>query len=210
VGANFHYAAYSYLDEYLSVDRDCMSVLSDEGRSDEQVCEALTRMATYYRIIRNLSSKRCNETYRLSPVLEELRKIEPPISGTDAVEAVNKLVKALRGRYQQELTSAASKILWMRYQSPLVIYDSLAHGALKKLEQLKDSAGYPDYFASWHRAYQSVVSGVSSACRELVGIKQFTLATEMNDQELRDLVERVWFQERVFDHWLVSQGSDGR
>ena len=203
MSSTLEYAAYSYLDEYLRVDQRCISALSDEMRGDEEVCNALTEIATYYRIIRNLSPKRCEETYRLSPVLEELRKLERPKSSNDAVVLLGAFIEALDKRYGRKLISAASKILWMRFQSPVLIYDSLACEWLNEYD-------YPAFYGRWREEYKKVASKVENASRSLVNVKQFTLAAGMGDQELGRVVGANWFHERVFDHWIISQVDLGR
>ncbi len=201
---NLYHAAYSYLEECLSVDLKCIAALSDELRSEKEVCGELTAMATYYRIIRNFSSTACEEPFRLSPVLTELRPLKLPASDEAAIALVDAFVDALTKHYDRRLISAATKILWMRFQSPIVIYDSLAWGALAKRGLLKGSDGYREYLYAWRAAYQPIEDDVRSAAHELVAIKRFTLAADTRDQDLSKLVSNDWFCERVFDHWLIS------
>lgn len=207
---NFHYAAYSYLDECLWIDRPCMLALRDKDRSDREICKALAMMAVKYSIIRNFSSKNCNEEFRLASVLEELRRTQKPVSDEDAIECVVSFADRLKELYGQRLLSAASKILWMQYQSPVIIFDSLAWGCLIRYAELASSASYSEYCRIWREEYKRTASQVRKACDDLIDFKQFTLASKFDDASLRNLVDNEWFRERVFDHALVLSESIAR
>ncbi len=47
---NFHYAACTYLNEYMETDKPCIESLQSTEIAEEKACEALAQMAWIYEI----------------------------------------------------------------------------------------------------------------------------------------------------------------
>lgn len=107
---NFHIAAYSYLSEYLRLDKPFIDKFCSRNASDEEVCKALARLATEYLVIRNF--KRQNwEHPRLVSAVRELRKVRRPSSTRAVPQLVSAFAEELKAFYGQYVISAASKFL---------------------------------------------------------------------------------------------------
>jgi hypothetical protein len=207
---NFRCAAVSYLNLYIEFDRPCSVALNKQPIDIDGSREQLLKLAKEYILIRSF---RKDERPRMKLALDALLRFKRPSNNTDAVASVDKLADLLKEGYGQRLLSAASKFLWMRFKSPIVIYDSLGHQWLSREKGLRADAGYGAFCGAWRAAYRQYSTEVAEACRELGAtkeIRQFTLAGEainlgrLDDQEFDALVLKPWFQERVFDHAVIS------
>jgi len=119
---DFRYAAFIYLYEWVCYDRRFMKALEfREGSENDQefARKELFAVAKHYDIIRNFKLKK--EGPRLLPAWNALKEIAKPTSQQDAKECVSQLVENLRRPYGLDPWSAASKFLWMRFQSLIVI-----------------------------------------------------------------------------------------
>jgi hypothetical protein len=186
-----------------------MEALENSSLSDELVCQALVTMATEYRVIRNFAVGKCDESVRLLSALQALRGLSPP-SETSLVECVESFATKLQEKYGKRVISAASKILWMRFRSPVIIYDSLASECLAGKAGLARDPSYEDFCFAWRRAFEAEAPLIKEACKDLVQIKKFTLVSELGDSVLQDIVNKPWFMERVFDHALVNSSLTDR
>jgi hypothetical protein len=130
-----------------------------------------------------------------------LQAIEAPKVG-DVVEKVEGLARDLKGKYGVTALSAATKFLWMRFRSPVIIYDSVVSGWLCKNCGYKDN-GYADYCRLWSSGYREHEEQIQQACAELKDIKKFTRAYHVSDERLSEWTASQWFMERVFDHSML-------
>lgn len=204
---NFFYAAYSYLDEWMRKDSLFHSVLAYEnsaGISDTAGRECLVKVATYYSVARTL--RNIEEEDRLQSAYDALLSTEPP-TRQNVVQEVEAFTKILGDKYKTTPLSAASKFLWMRFRSPVVIYDSLACEYLVNKECGFKYEGYSTYCAAWRLQYQEHEQEVREACAELINFKKFTLASEIQDDDLVEWTSSEWFMERVFDHFMINEVS---
>lgn len=125
---------------------------------------------------------------------------------------VAKDVQQLRDRLTKRLNltkeplSAASKLLWLKYQDPFVIFDSQAVAALEDLYRCGSRiTGYSEYIEQWESAYKSLLPAVKTACVRLAK----SLGTSRkwrNHKGLKGTVRRKWFVRRVFDQYLWQWG----
>ena len=149
---NFHYAAYSYLDEYLSVDKSCIDAFESEV-SPEATCMALSKMARTYNINRNLAIK--DEASRFVTVRVLLMQAPRPVTDEEMIKLVGEFSIKLGNAYPRKsgmkptLLSAASKFLWMRFQAPVVMYDRYAWQWILEISNLSDTSSYADYVQVW-------------------------------------------------------------
>ncbi len=202
----FYYSASTYLDEWMARDRgyhERLAYIAHGQISDTEGIEWLVKTATYYRVIRTL--KTIEEKPRLLAAYNLLLAIQPPAGIEDVVRSVESLAEDLRIVYGTTPLSAASKFLWMRFRSPIVIYDSIAAGWLKN-QGYKDD-GYRSYIATWSKKYREFEEEIAQACGELKLFKKFTLASGTSDELLTEWTSSRWFRERVFDHFMLNEAA---
>jgi hypothetical protein len=199
---NFYYAAYSYLDEWMRKDRQFHAKLGRDQSgdiSDESGAACLVEVAKYYGVLRTL---RTNEEHpRLKAAYRALQNIEA-INERTLVETVEGFTKTLAAAYRVHALSAASKFLWMRFRSPVLIYDSLVAKWLCKNGDYRND-GYANFRVAWMKKYQQYESEVRDAAASLKSVRRFTLAWEVSDIELESWTSSTWFLHRVFDHAML-------
>jgi len=206
ISNNLYYSAYSYLDEWMREDRHFHQVLAFEKANEIPAAkgiECLVKVAKYYKVIRTL--KTTEENFRLEAAYEALLAIEP-LNKEDVVRKVENFAEVLGKVYGSIALSAASKFLWMRFRSPVIIYDSIASGWLCKNCNYNYD-GYSNYHQIWSSKYREYEEHIREACAELKYIKKFTLACEIPDKELSEWTISQWFMERVFDHFMLNDSS---
>jgi len=210
---NFYYAAHTYVDNWVVCDREARKVLGFSRVTPpepEQAREHLIVVAKIYGIARNFRLELEGDKARLSPVWTALQEIEiRPISEPDAIDCVNNLVNALKPTYGRELLSAASKILWMRFGHPIIIYDSLTWKWMCQNGGCPTIRNYGDFYKAWRTNFDNHQNDVVAACEVLKRVKarKFLCPIDVTDEEFEDAVSSPWFAERVFDHAVVNEIS---
>ena len=203
---NFYYAAYSYLDEWARKDKQFHETLAfDGGRniSEPVGAECLVDVAKYYGVIRTL--RKNEEQPRLKTAYSALLAIES-INENTMIEVVEDFVSTLAVTYRARPLSAASKFLWMRFRSPVLMYDLLVSKWLCEHSDYKKDDGYANFCSAWKRSYQGYESEVRKAASALKTVKDFTLACNVSNDEFESWISSTWFHHRVFDHYMM-QGS---
>lgn len=208
---NFNYAALSYLDQWVLSDLSFHEKLRFESRSElseDSRAKTLVKFATEYGVIRTLELKEGEP--RLRAALNALDAIEQPTQ-SNVVEKVESLARTLGEEYctNRIPLSAASKFLWMRFRNPVVICDRLAAAWLHRHADYADSnqSTYADYYQSWQFAYGRYEEQIREACVDLIRIKKFTLAIDESDETVIEWTSSRWFQERVFDFYMLNAST---
>lgn len=194
---NFRYFALMYLNDWHQWDKP----LSDRifGRDKLDGRDAFHLAAKYYKVTRNFPID--NEEHRLQGALELLKSNRGRPTKENVCKKVDQLALAFGDRYGKNAVSAASKFLWLRYKSPVVIFDSRAKKWLKK-NGYKVPANYEGYRTQWLAAFSDHRVRIEEACAALVNVQDFSMAFESSAEEIALLVNSPWFQERVFDKYL--------
>jgi hypothetical protein len=123
---------------------------------------------------------------------------------------VEELARALQLRFEQFNLSAASKLLWLSFREPYVIYDKRAVEALsQKFKHKFSHRSYSQYAGAWRSQYADLESAIGTAVKELPKGRMFMPACRLTDEELLRLAGEAWFKERVFDIFLWEVGGDG-
>jgi len=208
---NFNYAALSYLDQWMFSDRIFHEKLRFESRSKQSAdsrAKTLVKFATEYGVIRTLKVKEGEP--RLGAALNALDAIEQP-KQSNVVEEVERLAKKLGDEYcvGRIPLSAASKFLWIRFRSPVIICDKLAAAWLHRHADYADNSysTYADYYQSWQFAYGRYEEQIREACVDLIRIKKLTLAIDESDKAVIEWTSSRWFQERVFDFYMLNAST---
>jgi hypothetical protein len=200
----FHYAACSYLNEWISKDKGFHEILSFEANAGVDPVvgrKTLIEAANYYRVIRTF--KRSQESDRLQDAYQELSGTGF-LSRSDVTKTVCEFAKSLKEKYGLFALSAASKFLWMRFRSPIVIYDSLVRNYLGQRQSEFSDEVYKSYYLAWRTKYEENHERVREACGCLIAIKKFTRASGIEDEKLFEWTTSEWFMERVFDHYMLN------
>lgn len=191
-----------YIHDWYHKDRHFIKGLADSSRSARLA--SLRRAAADYRVVRNFPTKTIVETERLGAALDLLEAIPAARVRTNPIEAVFGLAEGFRERYGQRAVSAASKFLWFRHQSPVVIFDKRAVEGLRSLCGLtgRQAADYENFCFHWRQQFDNRKGQMDAACEELVQLRDHDLCGVMEDELLDQLVSEPWFRERVFDKFL--------
>ena len=209
---NFHYAAHTYVDNWVVCDREARKVLgfgSGATPTDKEACEQLKKVANIYSVTRNFRKEE-DGCARLSPVWKALLEIQKqPVNDTEAKYCVEKLVNTLKPTYGRELLSAASKFLWMRFGSPIIIYDSLTWDWIRNQEGYSSITRYNEFYDAWRKKFNEHQKEIVAACEELLNanVTKFLCPSEAEEKEFEQAVKSQWFYERVFDFVIVNDES---
>jgi hypothetical protein len=158
---------------------------------------------SYYKIARNFRGLKEDE------VAENISKELLEIDGSEEnyIKNVEDLAASFKKSYGQYNLSAASKLLWLRYRSPYLIYDSRAVTALHRMGNKFRNADYTLYCESWRREFEKRSDEISLAAHGLVNLpRKYTPAFTLTDDDLVKIADSKWFIERVFDIYLWEAG----
>jgi len=175
----------------------------------KEACKQLVAVAIHYNVMRGFKVEE-EGTARLAPVWDALRKMERPTSAEDAKAKVSHLVAELRHTYHQDLVSAASKILWMRFGSPIVIYDSIVSKWIYDKGDRPMSKDYGYFYDAWQRKFGELGPEIRIVCeglKELSTLRKFFGLNDLCQDEFEKVVSSPWFAERVFDHAILNVGT---
>jgi hypothetical protein len=194
--------ALDYLEGWLCKERyfrDDILSLQNPNRLD-----ALCRAAGYFRIARTLRTRFDLGVgkQRLEPVLSLLDKSRP--APTDAPGAVIPFECELSELYgNRGVLSAASKILWLWHQDPIIIYDSQARFALGTYP-----GDYHTYVDVWLTRWAQEEASIHAACEDLQNLYSTRSSiAEIDSKEVAAIAQQLWFQKRVLDIRLWREGS---
>lgn len=209
----YEYCVIQSLLLWVNKERFLHRELAREAPDDEAIRSALR----YFKVARNFKGIDQRSTrLRVRGKLVEASKQ----SNITPWQRVDDLAKKLGKR---KVTSAASKLLWLRHRWPYVIYDNYAAVGLAFFRRLRDSRGhsptslngyrmkYEDYYKDWRREYRDHHRiAIESACQQLIslGTERFIvfMPLDVTRQQLDKWLSRQWFYERVFDHILWEIG----
>lgn len=132
-----------------------------------------------------------------------LLAVQGPITEENVCAHVNNLAEKFRNKYEKNAVSAASKFLWLRFKSPVVILDSRATKWLYENEySARRKPDYDSYRTAWLNAFHENEQHLETACNALSQVKPFSLASDMDDEAFNNLITQHWFKERVFDKYI--------
>lgn len=200
---NFRFFAFAYLDDWWQYDSLFVKFLSlDQNR--EVRLHWLGEAANYYQVSRRFKGI---ETKGWGKALDALDEMGNGITQENVDSTVSTLAKKLKSAYDTsgEELSAASKFLWIRHQSPALVYDSRACTCLTALGE-KMAGDYTGYRNAWLGRFDKREESIRLASAELVPLKDFA-PDEETAQCLGSIVATRWFHERVFDKFLWWNGK---
>ncbi|WP_129591359.1 hypothetical protein [Salinicola tamaricis] len=203
---NFNYFALMYLNDWYWWDKPFSERIGGPDKDDS--LEAFHGAAKYYKVTRNFSGLK-NEK-RLATAEALVLDVKGPISANEACETVRALAASFQEKYGKNAISAASKLLWLRFKSPIIIFDGRAVAWLRANKyKVPYGASYDTYCEKWLLAFDRHEERIREACEGLINVKQYSLVAEENHGELEGLVRQRWFLERVFDKYLWFNAAGG-
>jgi len=204
---SLEYCSLHYLNMWLKHDRIYHDALNNHGKKEKLL--AIKKAAQYYKVSRNLPKK--HETgERLSPVLKAIDKLtSDDFEGNKTIKSIEKAKEKISIAYGGiNALSFSTKILWVKIQDPIVIYDSKACAAL---DIKKGSRDLSSFYEKWHAAYERKADEIASACQKLSRVAPYSYYyshPHPNDDfisttsYIKEISESPWFQKRVFDMHL--------
>lgn len=198
----FEYCALRFLLQWLHAERALYQAIASNP-SDEDISNALA----YFQVSRNFKgiSKEPEKVTFIRKALISVCKGKT----LSPEEKVEKLTRRLESEFKKFNLSAASKLLWLSFREPFVIYDSRAVNALsKKLGRKFGRRDYAAYSAAWRSEYAAVESAIECAASRLPMGRIFMPSCSLTNRELLQLAKMPWFKERVFDIFLWELGGD--
>jgi hypothetical protein len=201
---NWKFFALHYLDDWCGYDHRFVTGLASENARVERL-ESFQEAAKYYGVARNFATL---QEERLDAALAALDRSSGALTEGTVDATVCDLAAAFQVEYGKNAISAASKFLWLRHKSPVVIYDGRAVRCLRCSGDRFQSWDYKAYRREWRRQFNEHEAPIRSACRELIRVRDFSLAHLMPDDVLASLVASNWFHERVFDKFLWWNADD--
>lgn len=189
-----------YLNDWFCYDKGFVEGIA---ANNEQSRSTIYEAAKYYQVTRNFRVR--NDEPRFKGVLDELTKIEGPLTDKNVDSEVATLASRFETKYGTNAVSAASKFLWLRFKSPVVIFDSRASTWLRSNGYAPDS-GYANYRKRWIEAYDFHKEAIQSACADLASMRLYSLAYNETENTVSQWAMSQWFQERVFDKFLWFNG----
>ena len=133
MGIYWEYCSLYYLQQWLSGERRLHDALS--GTDERSIREGLSDAVKSFRVARNLPRKYDADRglKRYEPLLEvflQLQKQE--ISESNFINVFDNFQSEISKKYGgKKLISLSSKLLWLRYRDPFIIYDSRARTSLE-------------------------------------------------------------------------------
>ena len=199
---NLKFFALAYLNDWWQYDRNFVSGIAPSRDRSVRVSK-LGEAATYYNIIRRFPKGSMPQVLHL---VDATFGMLGPLGTNNVDLAVTALAELFNQVFQRGVEiSSASKFLWIRQQTPVVIFDSRAETCLVRLGA-KLNGKYATYRAEWLKQFGQREQVIQEACSELVRVKDFSPKDE-TDEHLLAVTSSQWFHERVFDKFLWWNGA---
>ncbi|MGH7928213.1 MAG: hypothetical protein ACREQV_10485, partial [Candidatus Binatia bacterium] len=203
--ATMNLAAARYLDKWILEEKPIYVALLATIPASQRI--ALGRAVTYFRVVRNL--RRSSEEKLGVPRFEPLRQCLDAITREDVsnerfVATTIALARMIASQYGgKNYISLASKLLWMRFRHPVVIYDSRVQTAL-----CTPVGDYHAYVKSWHECYTVKETAIRSACESLTGsLPTLKCGTTITEDQVRQIADQEWFRRRVMDMFIWMRAA---
>lgn len=197
---SWEYAALYYLNWWLRHDSRYRSALRAADPDKQQW--AVQQAAVRYGVARNLPT-RCDKERgleRLEPVREVLMDVPAcKVNRTNVAAVVSDFSQRVSAKYDRaDVLSLATKFLWLRFRSPVLVYDRNVSASLGY-----KGRDFAEYSRIWRAEYERVAERVNNACVRLPELSDFCFDPSATSGSVAAIAGKRWFKERVFDvcHW---------
>lgn len=198
----FDFCALQFLNQWLEKEKSYCEMLASPDMDTQRL--ALAKAGGHFRVARNLPTKFEKEKgfSRYQPVLEVLSDIDE-VSVSNIADLVNQTRERISGHYGgRNVLSLTTKFLWLKFKSPVRIYDKQARIALQSEE-----GDYTAFDNAFSEQYSACEEHIVEACSKLKNILSYSVGPKMGQDEIENIVSKRWFRERVFDIYLWNQGN---
>jgi hypothetical protein len=167
------------------------------GNDEEKQRKALTSFAAGYSIARSLP-KKYDSGSRFQPVLDIFKTLtREQFDSKSTIEVVKDVSGQISDKYgKRKVLSLTTKFLWLKFRSPIIIYDRQAREALGT-----DNGDIDAFYSKWREAFHNNEADVAAACSSLSSAYRYTTTAPA---DIAQISSEQWFKERVFDMYLWS------
>lgn len=201
------YCSLKYLNLWLS--GECRWVEAMHGDDRATKLQTMAKFAKAYGISRNFHLKHevkdGLQTERFGHVLNLIDSLTAPDFADDRLlPKLNEMRSRISEAYGNlDALSATTKFLWLKVQSPIIIYDARARSALNA-----KNADIEDYYHRWRDSFDVHVREIAQACSNLDKVRRYCVDPAAVTPRFMDQVaSQPWFHERVFDIYLWTLGG---
>lgn len=200
----FEYSSLYYLNQWLSYDKDYCLALS--GSNQKEKLSALKSAGGFYRVARNLPTAFDEKIgiERYQPVLDIIDNLSIDQFEKDPVKKILEIETEISNKYgNRGVLSLTTKFLWLKFKSPILIYDSQARIAVGS-----KNGDLQDYYENWLAEFENHKEEIQSVCTILSSLSLYVVDQRFADKKYIDEISsNKWFHERVFDIYLWSKGA---
>lgn len=198
----FDFCALQFLNQWLDKESHYCELLASGDLEKQR--HGLVKAGGHFRVARNLPKRfePTNGLFRYQQVLDVLKEIEK-VSLSNVNDIVNNAQQRISKQYGgRSVLSLTTKFLWLKFKSPIRIYDSQARIALGT-----EQGDFVSFNEAFSARYADSEEQVIVACANLKNVRSYSVRPNMTQMEVDKLVSEQWFRERVLDIYLWSQGS---
>jgi hypothetical protein len=200
----FEYCSLEYLNQWFTYDIGYCQALANEKKSEKLT--ALKNAGGFYRVARNLPSKYDEKKglTRYEPVLDIIDPLKPIQFENNPVKEILEIEKRISEKYgNKNLLSLTTKFLWIKIKQPIIIYDSQARIALGRENRALEA-----YYKKWREEFKANQKEIVDVCSKLPDMNKYAVNQEVGTKEyIREISDKTWFHERVFDNYLWNKGN---
>jgi hypothetical protein len=195
---SFEYCAFNFWNQWQGYELPLYCAISATP-TEQDVRKALN----YFQVARTFKGlgKDGNAVY----ILDCLIQVRADSALSTPAAKVEKLADELSKKFSVN-TSAASKLLWLSFRDPYLIYDTRAVNGLRRHFREKFD-GYLQYSDAWRKAYKLHEAEIAKSIEKLPKARIFMRTAPPPDQEIFHTARETWFKERVFDTFLWEIGA---
>lgn len=198
--APYEYLVMKFANQWTTREQILHEELSRKIISEKSVVKALQ----YFQVARTFDGLKTEDNRTF--IVENLLEHSKYLTKNNFHEKVQDLAERFKEQFGSTNLSAASKLLWLRKKSPVLIFDKWAKSALESFEQRKIDC-YADYSEVWNHNYSLHKDKIKDATIDFVNVRQYSALWNKSTSECKDIVTSEWFLERVFDMYLLSHGK---
>jgi hypothetical protein len=198
----FEFCAFRFLIQWQEDEQKLHAAISSSTPAATDIRGALS----YFQVARNF--KDLNQPEKTAFVLNSLLEVRADQTLQTPDAKVARLTQRLQEEFDQNNLSAASKLLWLSYREPYIVYDGRAVTALiRDLGYRFPTRDYPQYSKSWREEYEKHKNSIGKAIEHLPKARMFMRPLPLTDEQLLAMARESWFQERVLDIFLWEIGE---
>ncbi len=199
----FEYCALKYMLQWYAKERPLYKSMS----GNEIPFKAISNTLYYFQVARSfkgLGKEESKQKKIRKLVLKHSNNLSTQI---DAKRNVQSLANDIKKVFEKKNISAASKLLWIRRRSPVILFDRRTSKALKMLYPDFKGNHYEEFYKQWRISYEEHKNSVKEATKKLERVINIITPHHIPKEKAIKEVRGGWFQERVFDIYLWELGQ---